>query len=79
MAAPLEILRGELPGDFDRLSDRASRNRAVVGNPHLIAVGIAEPQPADVLNPVIGETERHSVFLPVDRDGADRVLCNAGI
>ena len=79
MAASLEILRSELPGYFDRFSDRTARDRAVVRNPHLIAVGIAEPQPADVLHPVIGETERHSVFLPVDRDGADRVLCNAGI
>src|SRR5215208_3443521 len=79
VAAPLEILRSELPRHFDGFRNRPAGNRAVIGNSHLIAVRIAEPQPSDVLHAVIGETERYLVFLAVDRDRADRVLCYAGV
>src|SRR2546423_1478229 len=79
VAAALEVLRGELSGDFDGLGDRAARDCPMIGNSHLVAIGIAEPQPADVLNTVISETERYPVFLAVDRDRADRVLCYAGV
>src|SRR3954469_12371177 len=57
VTAALEVLRGELSGYFDCLGDRPARTRTVVGNAHLIAVRIAEPQPADVLHSIIRETE----------------------
>jgi hypothetical protein len=77
VAAALEILRGEFPGDFYGFGDRPTWNGAVVRNPHLIAVWIAEPQPPDVLHPVISETERDPVLLAVDRNRANRVLGDA--
>ena len=55
VAAALEILGGELSGDFDGLGDGPAGNRTMIRNPHLIAVGIAEPEPADVFNAVVCE------------------------
>jgi hypothetical protein len=77
MTTALQILRGELSGDFNRFSNRASGNCSMIRDSHLIAGRIAEPQPANVLHAIIGETECDLVFLAVDRDRADRVLCDA--
>src|SRR5450759_1568446 len=79
VAASLEILRSELPGYFDRFSDCPAGNGAVIRDSHLVARRIAEPQPANVFHAIVGETERDLVFLAVDRDRADRVLCDAGV
>jgi hypothetical protein len=79
MATPFEILRSELARSLNRLGDRATGNRSMIGDSHLIAIGIAEPESADVLDSVICQTERYSVFLAVNRDRADRVLRYAGI
>src|ERR1700686_4645218 len=79
MAAPLEILGRELPRYFDCFSDRAAGNGAMIRNTHLIARRIAEPQPANVFHAIVGETERDLVFLAVDHDRTDRVLCDAGV
>src|SRR4051812_17864711 len=79
MAAALQVLGGKLAGHLHRFGDRPTGNRSMVGNAHLITGRIAEPQSADVFDAVIGETKRDLVFLAVDRDGADRVLCYAGV
>src|SRR6266550_2092395 len=79
VTAALEVLWGQLSGDFHRLGDGSARHGTVVGDSHLITVGIAEPQPANVFHAVIRETERYPVFLAVDRNRADRVLCYAGV
>src|SRR4051812_9936106 len=68
VAATLQILRRELTRDFDRLGDRTTGDGAVIGDSHLVAGRIAEPESADVLDAVIGETKRDLVFLAVDRD-----------
>src|SRR6266576_1345801 len=44
MTAALQILRGKLPSDFNRFSNRASGNRSMIRDSHLIAGRIAEPQ-----------------------------------
>jgi hypothetical protein len=79
MAPALEILGSELAGDFDGFSDRPTGNRTVVGNPHLVAGGITEPQPSNVLDPIVRETQSDSILLAVYGDRADRVLGNSGI
>src|SRR5689334_1695866 len=75
----LEVLWGELPRRFDRFGDGATGHGTVIGDSHLVAVGIAEPESADVFDAVISETECYPVFLAVNRDRADRVLRYAGI
>src|SRR5207247_1532384 len=79
VAPPLEILRSQLSGYLDCFSDRAAWNGAMIRDSHLIARGIAEPQPANVFDAIVGETKRYPVFLTVDRNRADRVLCYAGV
>src|SRR6476469_173026 len=79
VATALQVLRRQLSGDFHRLGDRAARDSPVIRDAHLIAGWIAEPQPADVLDTVVSQTKCNSILLAVDRNGADRVLCNSGV